>query len=180
MLQKAADGRYHMEGELGEHISSFAARIQTALALDVEEKHKKYLESPECAATLLKQEKEAKRLAMEAGALMEEAKTMDWRDMAVVLGWLAKIQPYTDHVDLEEFHEEVHSLLKSHGFAANVNLEKKFQENNPRNYAEYIIGQAMDGLERIGAMHPTVQTFVERWRAKFIVPGQGTKILFSL
>ena len=101
--------------------------------------------------------------------LMLEFKTLNFNDYTEVLDWLLKIQDISDDTRVGVPVKQILSVLRKHDYKANVNCDADFNEEDRENYARYIIGQAIDGLKKIGAIHGLVHKFTKEWVDKFKV-----------
>lgn len=108
-------------------------------------------------------------LNQEASALVEQLRTLDLTDYKEALKWVKTYQPYSDRSGVHVPKEEILELFTENGYEINANTYEQFQINDSENHARWIIGQALDGIEKLGAMHPMVVTFTERWEEKFLV-----------
>lgn len=84
-----------------------------------------------------------------------------------ILIFLEKLQPYTDFIGLNvQVNKILNGLIKL-GFKENVNCNELFKENDENNFADYIIGQAMDQLIVMNCIHPSVCIHIKFWMEKF-------------
>ena len=84
-----------------------------------------------------------------------------------ILIFLEKLQPYTDFIGLNvQVNKILNGLIKL-GFKENVNCNELFKENDENNFADYIIGQAMDQLIVMNCIHPSVCNHIKFWMEKF-------------
>jgi hypothetical protein len=98
--------------------------------------------------------------------LMTELRTLDVRDVAKALDWMVRAQDPLDSSAVAD-RALILSTYEAAGYSANDNIGPAFVESDRENFARYIIGQAMDGIACVGAPHPVVHGFVERWRERF-------------
>lgn len=117
------------------------------------------------------QEEEVKRIVFneESAILIDELRNLNFSDYREVLHWTKRYQPYSDYSGVNVPKEEILTLFTKNGYEVNANTYEKFKSEDPENHARWIIGQALDGIDKIGAMHPMVVTFTERWENKFLV-----------
>ena len=84
-----------------------------------------------------------------------------------ILIFLEKLQPYTDFIGLNvQVNKILNGLIKL-GFKENVNCNELFKENDENNFADYIIGQAMDQLIETKHIHQSVCIHIKFWMEKF-------------
>lgn len=98
--------------------------------------------------------------------LMTELRTLDMRDVAKALGWMARAQDPLDSSAVAD-RALILSTYDGAGYRANENVGPEFVDSDRENVARYIIGQAMDGIAHVGAPHQVLPTFVEQWRERF-------------
>ena len=135
--------------------------------LDVQAKA--YRNSPEGKASAKENAAEVAYLKAKRKRLMLEFKTLNFVDYTQVLNWLCKIQDISDDIRVGVPAARILSVLKKHRYQPNVNCEADFNEEDKENFVRYIIGQAMDGLQKIGAIHGLVHSFTKEWVDKFKV-----------
>ena len=123
------------------------------------------------AYKLRQQENEAELeiLNTEAAVLMEQLRTLDVSDYKKVLFWIKKFQPYSDRSGVTFSKREILERFTQNGYLPNANVGENFKNENEENHARWIIGQALDGIQTVGAMHQMVVIFAERWEEKFLV-----------
>jgi len=100
---------------------------------------------------------------------IEQLKTLDFVNLALVLDWLCEVQPLTDTIGNDDMCSEIVDIFNKHEFKANVNVGSYYDGNDKYNVALYIIGQALDCLQSIGAIHPVVIGFTKQWKNKFLI-----------
>jgi len=97
--------------------------------------------------------------------------SLDFSDIAAVLGWVEEIQEASDHIGswagAGVSPRDVASVFVAHGYLQNANCDADFNGEDRENFGRYILGQAIDGLSSIGAIHPICHKFIAEWRAKF-------------
>lgn len=126
------------------------------------------------ASDAYKKQQEAKEIALkelnqEATLLFEQLQTLDFSDYKTVLTWVKKYQPYSDHSGVIVPKGEILIVFTQNGYEVNADIQDKFQMNDPEIHARWIISKALDSIEKIGAMHPMVATFIEHWEEKFLI-----------
>lgn len=97
---------------------------------------------------------------------------VDFGNDEQVLQLLVKCQDSTDCILTSQnvrndFKTKLLFRLKAFGFKSNDCTGKQFNGEDPANFARYIIGQAMDGLQSMGAIHQMVHIFTGQWMTKF-------------
>lgn len=101
--------------------------------------------------------------------LMRELQTVDLRDVAKALDWMVRAEDPLGHGHTKADRALIVSTFEASGYRAGENVGPAFREDDRDNVARYIIGQAMDGIARMGAPHQIIHLFAERWRARFSV-----------
>lgn len=131
-------------------------------------KRKEYEESAEYKQRQRERIEQLNVLSVKTSMLMDELRILDFSDYKNVLKWVKKFQPYSNDSGLAVPKEEILHLFATNGYEINVNTYAQFNSDDEENHARWIIGQALDGIEKVGAMHPMVVTFTERWENKFL------------
>jgi hypothetical protein len=130
--------------------------------------HEVYLRSPEYQDKLAQDEKELEEAKIELENQLSIMYKLDFSNLKEVLVWLTKFQPLSDRTGVmtNSIKQEVMTTFESNGFIAGANTGDQFDENDADNYARYIIGQAMSGIQD-SSIHQVLHSFVDRWLAKF-------------
>ena len=92
---------------------------------------------------------------------IEKLQWLDCSDPRLVLYWIGGIAEAADDVGVKYDHAFVVDTLKARGWSPGANCKPHFNENDPRNYAGYIVGQWLE------SRYPMVLDFIKRWRVKF-------------
>lgn len=92
---------------------------------------------------------------------------LDFRDVNAVVAWCERIAKPADLIGVNVPREQILDWFKMHGWTPNMNCGAAFNGEDRDNFAGYIIGQVLDGIERHGVPHPIVHRFAEQWREKF-------------
>lgn len=128
---------------------------------EMEARRKAYAESPEGRRAAEERAAEVARNQAVVDAHMERLPWLDCSNPKLVLYWLGGIVEAAGDVDVKYNRNFVVETFKARGWKPGVNCGSEFDENDPRNYAGYIVGQWLE------CGHPMVLGFIERWRAKF-------------
>lgn len=114
------------------------------------------------AGKALKAEGEAQAaLARSQWAACEaELPTLDFADVAAVLGWVERAAGPADHVAVTYDRAAVVEVFRRGGWTPNANVGADFDEGDARNFAGWVVGQWLVG-------YPHVTGFVEEWRRRF-------------
>lgn len=132
-----------------------------------EENRKAYRESPEGKAAAQGEVLRAEGKQHRLDQLMLELDTLDFTNQAHVIKWVEDFQDPSDYIGLKKDPQKVVKIFAEHGYFASVNLGSQFHAEDKDNVARYIVGQALDGLNFIGAIHRMIHSFIEDWRKKF-------------
>lgn len=143
-----------------------AAEIETFYHVEMAARAEAYRKSPAGIKDAADREEATKQGQALADALMAELETLDISDSGVALDWLCRFQGPSDDIGVRKDAHRVVQTFVERGYGVNVNLGDEFNENDRENYARYIIGQALHGLQHIGAIHGMVGVFRDRWAAK--------------
>ncbi len=135
--------------------------------VECDKAEKAYLASPAYREHLQLVQKKTDEANAKAKVLMEKFDSLNWDSVTDILDWLCEIQPVADTSGVALDRKKIVRAFVDHGFKANVNTHKNFKADDKDNVARYIIGQAMDGLEVVGAPHHVLIRFVDDWKKKF-------------
>lgn len=118
-------------------------------------------------------QREERRQAMQArgDALMAALPDLDWSDDHAVLRWITDMQDPSDHAGVRTNAPLILRVFIEHGYEPNAYVDDAFVPGDRRIEHAWLIGQALDGLRQIGAIHGVVHSFAEKWRAQF--PGRA-------
>jgi len=131
-----------------------------------EENRKAYRESPEGKAAAQGEVLRAEGKQHRLDQLMLELDTLDFTNQAHVIKWVEDFQDPSDYIGLKKDPKKIVKIFAEHGYFASVNLGSQFHAEDKDNVARYIVGQALDGLNFIGAIHGMIHSFIEDWRKK--------------
>lgn len=126
-----------------------------------------YKKTPEYAQAQAEQKHKLEQNNAKAQSLMQSFTALNWNSYAAILQWLSDIQPVADYTGVTLDRSYIISEFIRRGFGINVNTGKDFQEKDADNVARYIIGQALDGFQQVGAPHGILISFVDKWRKQF-------------
>jgi hypothetical protein len=104
-----------------------------------------------------------------ADLLISHLETLDFGDFGAVLDWMCLFQNESDHTGVIYNKDLVIEKFTSNGYQIGVNTGEKFNAENHENVCKYIIGQALDGIDRIGSPHQIIHKFANDWKVKFSV-----------
>jgi hypothetical protein len=129
--------------------------------------------SPEGKAAAERDRAELARLQSCADRLLGRLPSLDFADQAAVLDWVCRFQPASDRVGVRFPRELILSTFARNGYHPNMNVGDAFDPEDRENVARYIVGQALDGLAKVGAIHPMACKFAADWREKFAGKATG-------
>ena len=92
---------------------------------------------------------------------------LDFRDVNAVLAWCERFTTAADLIGVNAPRAEILSWFRMCGWMPNMNCDAEFNGEDRDNFAGYVIGQALDGIDKMGVPHPLLHGFVEQWRQKF-------------
>jgi hypothetical protein len=127
-----------------------------------------YRNSPEGTARAAQRDAEIATRQEQHDTLMRDLATLDFRHDVAVLDWLCAFQDCADDVSVVKDKAAVLSAFTAAGFAPNVNCSAEYNGEDRDNACRYLVGQALAGIERVGAPHGIVLKFADDWKAKFL------------
>jgi hypothetical protein len=128
--------------------------------------------SPEGRASAERDRAELARMQARCDCLIGRLPSLDFASLSAVLDWIGAFQPASNRTGVNFSREDVVSTFARHGYYANMNVDEEFDPEGASNVAHYIVGQAMDHLATVGAIHQMIPVFADDWRAKFL-RGEG-------
>lgn len=134
---------------------------------ELNRRHEEYRKTPEYAAQVQKDKEKVSSLEDIRDELMIKLQSLDMTNLSDVLDWFCAMQDPSDHINVSIDKELIISTFENAGFKRNENTGKEFKEDDNENYARYIIGQCLDGLYSVGAIHYMAVVFTGKWKAKF-------------
>lgn len=123
--------------------------------------------SPEGIAIAEEQERTRATLQAQADDLMQALPSVDLTNVEVALRWLERLAHASDLTGVVFDRAAVVATFEAAGHALNAFVGKAFDITDREIFARYIIGQCLDGLACVGAIHPVCLRFVQEWRARF-------------
>lgn len=169
-LAKETDGSVKVkfnDVELMATRSSIAEDIVADFHAKLQEAAEKYHKSPEGQRAARESEDRKQEAQRKADALMEQLPNLDFNDQKAVLDWICEFQGPSDHIGVVKDGEKVVKIFAEHGYQPNVNTGEAFNGEDRDNFARYIIGQALSGLQSdVGAIHQIVHKFTNDWKKK--------------
>lgn len=141
--------------------------IVATFTSEMNKKAEAYRKSPEGIRANKEAEEKKQNMQEKANQLVEQLNTLDFSDYELVLEWICNFQEASDYIGTSYDKNKVISTFKNNGFAIGVNTGKDFNGENAENFAKYLVGQALDGINTVGAPHQIVHKFTNDWKQKF-------------
>lgn len=143
---------------------STAAEIVKEFLAESERRHEAYKASPEGRAA--ERAAQERRQAMQATAdrLMQSLPTLDFTNAGAVLDWLAAMQGPSDLVGVSVPKAQIVEAFAAHGFYPGVNCGPDFRRGDRDNELHWLVGQALETLDKMGAIHGIFLRFADDWR----------------
>lgn len=98
---------------------------------------------------------------------MQKLPTLDFANLVSIIDWLGDIRDASDRGDVVKDPMLIVGAFRRHGYVANAGLDGNYNKEDEESVARFIIGQALDGLENDGAIHPLFHLNTRIWRLKF-------------
>lgn len=129
---------------------------------------KEYHDSSEGQRLRRESEERKQESQQKVSALMEELPGLDFNNQEAVLNWICEFQGPSDHIGVIKDNNKVLKIFAENGYQPGVNANA-FDGEDRDNFAHYIVGQALDGLQgNVGAINPIVHKLVDDWKKKFL------------
>jgi len=126
-----------------------------------------YRKSPEGIQAEKEAEEGKQNMQEKANQLVTGLDSLDFSNYESVLEWICDFQEASDHIGVSFDKSQVISIFKDHGFDIGVNTGDDFNGEDEENFAKYLVGQALDGINSVGAPHQIVHKFTNDWKQKF-------------
>ncbi len=127
----------------------------------------RYRNSPEGKRAALDAENRKSALQAEMDALMQRFETLDYENLDELVQFFDDLAEPSDHIGVSFDRQRIVDKFAWHGFVVSMNCGDAFNRDDRENYAKYLIGQALDGLNSIGAIMGIYRKFAAEWRNKF-------------
>ena len=98
---------------------------------------------------------------------LQKLPSLDFSNLPSVLAWICSIQDATDTVGTVKHSETILWAFQQHGYIPGECAGKSFDATNCQNFARYIIGHALEGLQCIGAIRHIIHKFTADWHERF-------------
>lgn len=144
-----------------------AGKLYMDYQADQSRRAREYHRSREGKRARRQQDKRKRQMQRQAEKVMRDLRGLDFSNFEELIDFLDRLADSSDHVDVTFDSQLVVDEFVKHGFTANANVGDEYDDNDSENSARWLIGQALDGLESIGAIHPIYHKFADEWREKF-------------
>ena len=124
--------------------------------------HQAYLASPQGKADAIAAQIRRDSMQRDVDALMLKLPTVHGH--ADVLEWLAAFAIVADHTGVNKDYATVLDRLRMLAYEANANTGNAYAGNDRDNVARYIVGQAMDYMQKGLPPHSVLIRFVAEWQ----------------
>lgn len=146
-----------------------------AIAIKLVEQYKRkmddareaYRTSPEGVAAAARDAEDIRQKQATIDGLMRDLDTLDFTDVEAVLKWCVDFQDPSDRIGTQRDSARILQVFADNGYVPGMNVGKAFDGNSMDNFAKYLVGQALDGVRSIGAVHQVIHSFYDEWRKKF-------------
>lgn len=153
--------------ELTAEPGSDAAAVVRTFESEMDSRAKAYRQSPGGIAAAAKRAPEIVSRQKEYDALVGGLPGLDMANRPAVLRWLCRFQDAADDIGVTKHASQaIIDHFARHGFVAGMNCGERHDKDNPENVFGWIVGQAMDGIARVGAPMGILHHFAEQWLAR--------------
>jgi hypothetical protein len=128
-----------------------------------------YQNSNEGKLASLKRAQKLKNSQHHIDILIEKLDSLDFDNFGAVLEWMCLFQIESDQTGVVYYEDLVVETFIANGYEIGVNTGEQFNPKDQENVCKYIIGQALDGIDRVGAPHQIIHKFANDWKQKFLV-----------
>ena len=150
-----------------EDLETAAAVITAYYSSESSRRAEAYRNSPEGKRAAADAEKRKQQSQCQMDEAMSELSSLNFSDLNAVIGWLEKVRDPSDHVGVVTPSKQIVETFRGHGYEPSVNCGKDFNGEDEENFARWLIGQALDNLNSVGAILQVFDKFAEDWRKKF-------------
>jgi hypothetical protein len=133
-------------------------------------REKEYANSPEGKRARREARKEERKRRVQLRDVMAKLPDLNFSDMDAVIAWLGELQGLSSSGIHPAPWQHILEIFKAHGFTPRMNSGKNFRKEDERNFAGWLIGYALDGLECVGAISARYHDFAKQWHERFRQP----------
>ena len=144
-----------------------ALAIETLWNAKSAQRSEEYRNSPEGKRAAQEGEDHKNSCQATIDELMLRFETLDYENLDELVQFFDEMADPSDHVDVTVPRALIIETFARHGFRPSMNCGGEFNGEDRENYAKYLIGQALSGLNSFGAIHHIYHKFVAEWRGKF-------------
>lgn len=138
-----------------------AAAYRARMAADA----KVWRESPEGKARAAQRTADIAASQAIADRLAVALQSLDFADHEAVIRLLYELQGPSDDVDVKVDSEAFIEAFAAQGLTPNMCTGPEYRDDPDTTY-RYLVGQALDGLSKLGAIHPMFRHFADKWLAE--------------
>lgn len=142
-----------------------ASDVEKMIKYEMDRQAEEYRNSPEWRKAVQEAMARVETLSQKAKELENQLHSLDINDLEAVLDWFCAYQEPSDHTSVKINSEMVVNFSYTHGYMRGMNTWEDFNEKDAQNYAGYLVGQALEGLESIGAIHQVIHHFTNKWKS---------------
>lgn len=125
-----------------------------------------YKQTDEYKKKQSEREKELKELNTKAKYMMKKFEKIDKQNKLELINWLDEFQPLSDHIGVKFDRNHLIKELNKAGYVAGMNCNSEnFVIATTDEFADWLIGQCLEGLEKVGAIHQVVNKFAKEYRS---------------
>lgn len=146
------------------HAGDNAEKILRDYDAEIARRRAAYLASPEYATYAAERAATVARLAAQRDALMSALDSLDFTNDVAVLEWLRALQEPSDHVCVVIDRKRILTAFAAHGHQPNAHCGPDYREGDRNSEYRYLVGQALDGIREIGAIHGVYHHFHRKWK----------------
>ncbi|HBR80607.1 MAG: hypothetical protein UW63_C0054G0002 [Candidatus Uhrbacteria bacterium GW2011_GWF2_44_350] len=182
LIDRAKADSVDVEGDFNGitlHVSSeesvTAEDLVSFYSQESDRRAEEYRKSPEGIKAAEEAESRKTALQEKAEQLVTQLDSLDFSNLEAVVDWIVDFQDASDHIGVSFDKQKVVDTFRSHGFDVGVNTGKDFNGEDSENFAKWLVGQALDGINSVGAIHQVVHKFAGDWKKKFGKQAQTEK-----
>jgi len=144
-----------------------ATRITKFYSSEIERRAREWRESPEGRRAAQEEKERRRALQAQMDEAMIELLTLNFSDFNAVITWLEKICDPSNYIGMKVPYKKIVDTFRRHGYKPNVNIDGDFDGDDEESFARYIIGQALNCLQKVYAIHGVIHKFADDWRKQF-------------
>lgn len=126
-----------------------------------------YRNSPEGKRQQRESEDRKNSMQRAVDQLMQRFETLDYSNLDELVQFFDDLTDPSDYIGVSFDRGRVIDEFVQHGYGISANTGSAFDENDRENFARYLVGQALSGLQFVGAVHHIYHRMAQEWREKF-------------